>query len=400
MSKTFEDISDDSFEHISDCIMVDTLQWRVQDIDLSQLPRKFSEVGGNDSQKWAIGQLKGTTGRNSLRARGVKSKGELVMEGSPASHFQGHNIVSSGDATMLVFAGLRAAKEKFDLKIPAKRALAFAKGDEIGVARIDTPLMMAVPDDLDRAAVINALGMAGVIAGLNISIYSNQSVYFDQSSQSSSLKAYDKYAEYQSRRHGKPEVTETIHDCLELASKTIRWEPVYRQKFLMAQFDGRLPSPSELLSARLATWFTQMLGKYDLRRDLRRYSNEEDLLSIPMKFRLPAFLWLTGRNVRLHFDGNERSYKAAVRYLKAKHSINIEAASPQESFPYRIEVGELLRPENFLPVPQEVKNDKDAYLNLDMAYERRSVSKQAWGHLHQPSMRRSSGAQSLGVSPA
>jgi hypothetical protein len=367
-------------DHIAECIMVDTLGLVVPDVDVSKLPRKFLEIGGSDSSKWATGQLQSKHGRNSLKAKGVKSRKELRIEGSPAGHYQGHNIVSSGDARMLAFAQLRAVKEKFGLAFPLARACEFAAGKGMRVSRIDTPVLLAVPEGLQKSAFINGLALAGIQAGMSIALYSGETVYFDPSSQLAAAKGYDKAAETKKQRRGKLPDSDEVKPLLALADGTIRFEAVYRQKYLDYRF-SRLPTPAELHPEELATMLAALLEGYDLRRDIRRALKEDELLGIPRQYRHIVFYWQHGRDVLKLLDGDETAYARARAYLRLHHSINIEGPPPGMVFEERINVGDLLRPENFIPVPPAIRSNSEFFFELPMAREQGDLNWRYWGLL-------------------
>jgi hypothetical protein len=362
-------------DHLTNCLMIDNLDIAVPNVDVSRLPRKYVQLDGTENQKWAKGRLKNLYGASSLRVRGIKGRRELIVEGSPAGHFQGHNIVSSGDAVMLAYSGLKAVKDEFNLAFDIERAPGFASGDGMRVSRIDTPVLLAVPEGLKKSAIVNGLALAGVYAGIHVSVYSGESVYFAPESQSASLKAYDKEVQQKKKRRGKLPDSEGHAELMELASRTLRLEPVFRRKYLERRFNGVLPSPRQLSPEELASAFEDLLSKFDLRRDIRAPLNDEQLIEIPSQFRHIVFYWQRGRDVLKMLDGNENAYKKARAYLRKNHSIDIEAPPPREEIEQRIEVGELLRPQNFLPVPERIRKNPSIFYEIDMEREHTAQNK-------------------------
>lgn len=359
-------------EHLAECVMVDTIDFSVENVDIGKLPLKFMQVGGPDHRRWAKGRLQTAYGKNSLEARGVKSRQRLMVSGSPAMHFQGHNIVSSGDVRMLVYSALRAVKDmEWGLTFPLKRALEFVEGKGIEVTRVDTPYLLQLPAGLTHRAAIHGIALAAIQAGFDTSLYVGESVYIDPKSQLEALKAYDKQRHYVTRRGGKlPE--EVAAPLFELMPRTLRLEAVHRQKALLHRFEGRLPAPADLNQDRLACMLLNLLDKFDFRRDIRRPLNDEELMGIPRQFRPFVFYWQHGRNVKKLAE-NDNGYVKARAYLRRNHSIDIEAPPPREEIEDRIELGELLRPENFIAVPADIRSDPRLLFSVDLLSERRRL---------------------------
>ena len=237
---------------VSERIMIDTIGMRIGGIDPSRLPNKYKQVGGDDNSKWAKGSLDTEASKQSLEIRSIKSKREFNITGSPAFHRQGHNIVSSNNLPMLAFAAVQDLNRELDLGIKYWRGSEFAKGRDIQITRVDTPVLLAVPTGIATADAINGMGLAGILAGNNTSIYIGKSVYFDQHSQLASLKAYDKDAEIKRRRRWKiPEGGNALSLC-KLAAKTIRLEGVFRQKYLQRRFsDCSRLEPTKIFCSHL-----------------------------------------------------------------------------------------------------------------------------------------------------
>jgi hypothetical protein len=369
----------DQIDLIAACIMVDTIGLRIGDVDPSRLPKKFLQVDGDDSQKWAKGSLATELGKATYQVRGIKSRCEMNITGSPAFHRQGHNIVSSGDVAMLTFAMLQDVNRDLGLGISRERALNFAEGQGAEVTRIDTPVMVKVPDGLPIRAAINGLALAGVLAGNNTGLYVNESVYFDQHSQLASLKAYDKETEFRGKRKVQLPDTSNARQLLALAAHTIRLEPVYRRKYLQREFGGDKPLlPSMLTAETLAGMLIELLQTYDLRRDIRRPLNEEQLVSIPRQFRSTVLFWQHGHDLLRMLDGDKNQLSRHRSYLRNNHSIDIYGPPPVE-IEGRVELGEILSPENFVPVPREIRADPALFFEYDMEAERARIRRRLAG---------------------
>ncbi|SDZ72084.1 phage/plasmid replication protein, gene II/X family [Variovorax sp. YR266] len=369
LENTGIDMNFDAFD-FSHCMMVDTLGLRVHNVDPSKLPNKYALVGGGDEKKWAKGSLQTAAGKKSLKVKANKARKAFDMEGSPAFLRQGHNIVSSGDVTMLAYAMAKDCNFGLQLGLKTDRAKDFLQGAGMEVTRIDTPVLLRKPAGLSSAAVINGIALSSVLAGLNTSLYVNETVYFDQQAQLAALKAYDKDAELKKKR--KLEVPETPQTAalLDLAAATIRLEPVYRLKWLERRFKGRPPTPAELSPGVLAHMLAGLLDKYDLRRDIRRPLNHDALMAIPARFQRFALLWQHGHDMKLFQAKDPTEYSRAKSYLAREHSLNIDGPPPRE-IEDRVELGDILSPKNFMPVPAEIVADRELFFHCDMELERK-----------------------------
>lgn len=358
---------------IEESVMVDTIGLRISDVDPSRLPKKFTQVGGDDSNKWAKGNLETDAGKVSLQVRGIKSKRECHICGSPAFHRQQHNIVSSNDVPMLSFAAVQDANKGLNLGIKYWRAAEFAQGRGLGVTRVDTPVLVRVPAGLPIGAVINGMALAGLLAGIDTSVYVGKSVYFDQHSQLFSLKGYDKMAEMRSRKRLQISETTNTNPLLALAATTIRLEAVYRQKYLKRRFaDQDILLPADLTPDVLAKMFLELLARYDLKRELRSCLNQDELLVIPARYRRVVMSWQHGYDALKMLDNNKVEYSRAHGYLLKVHSIDIYGPPPVQ-IEERIELGDILSPANFLPIPAELRADPELFFSLDMEEERRKL---------------------------
>jgi len=363
------DMNFDGFD-FSHCMMVDTLGLRVHNVDPSRLPKKFIQMGSGDEHRWAKGNLQTAAGKNSLKVTAVKSRKAFCIEGSPAFHRQGHNIVSSGDVTMLAYAAVKDCNRELQLGLSGSRGKSFANGIDLEVTRVDTPVLLRKPAGLSSAAVINGLALAGILAGHNISLYANETVYFDQHSQLDSLKAYDKLVEVEGKRRlAIPETPQTAA-LMNLAASSIRMEAVFRQKWLQRKFDSELLTPSRLTPDVLASFFGGLLGDYDLRRRIRRPLSQDALMVIKRQYRQYVLLWEHDYDMTRVKAENPTEFSRACSYLKANHSINIDGPSPQV-IDDQVELGDILSPKNFVPVPAEIAADRELFFQCDMALERK-----------------------------
>ena len=359
---------------LAEKMMVDTIGLRILDIQPTGLKRKSKlEVEGKETE-WAKGNLVTGAGKKSLQVTAMNGKKELRIEGSVALLKQDHNIVSSGDVTMLAYTAVQECNRGLALSVLVDRAAQFVRGQGMGVTRIDSPVLMKKPAGLMSSTVINAMALAGMQAGLNVSVYVNETVYFDQFSQSAALKGYDKLAEVKSKTKLAIPQTANTEMLMALARDTIRLEPVYRQKALYWYFDkeGLLP-PCDFTPDVLANLLMRLLDRYDLRRDIRKPLNEEQLWEIPRKYRLAVMAWQSGYNVLKAMGGSETEYSRMASYLKNHHSLNIKGPPPMEDITERIELGDLLSPENFIAVPAQIMADPALFFTRDMDAERQRI---------------------------
>ncbi len=360
------------FDVPEDCVMVDTIGLSVVGVDPARLPKKYKLVDGDDTKKWAKGTLTGRSGAKSLVVTGVKSRREFRLEGSVAMHAQGHNIVSPGDMTMLSWVAMRDAQQQLNLGISAGRAKAFVRGQGLRVTRVDTPVLLNKPRGITTAAAINGLALAGLLSGINTSVYVGESVYFDQQSQLQSLKLYDKLAEVGATRGFAQLDSANPLWLLDVAATTLRLEAVFRQKYLIRRFGGRLPQPWELSPDVLAGMLSALLSDYDLRREIRKPLREEELMAIIPRYRTVVLYWMHGYDIKKALDFADSTFGRARAYIRHYHSIDIDTPPPGE-VPDRIELGDILSPANMLPVPAHIRADRDLFMHCDMAAERQRI---------------------------
>ncbi|WP_322405518.1 phage/plasmid replication domain-containing protein [Massilia luteola] len=363
-------------DHLAECLMIDTMGLRVENVPHVALPKAFGQISDDPEvtykSGWAKGNLRSESGKHlSLRVRTVRKSNELLIEGSNSMQYLDHNIVSSGDAVMTAFSMIDAVRRQYPLKLgSAFRPREFMQGRDIEVTRLDLPAMLRVDPGLRNGAVLNALAFAGLRAGVVTTVFPNESLYLDQHSQLESLKAYDKAIEMQqSRRDLRLPKTENADALMELAQSTLRFEGVYRLKRLRRLFGDVPVTPSMLAPETLAKIFLRLLNKYNLHGSLRRLLSAEELLKIRMPYRLTVALWQMDADLTSIFGGDERLLRSHHRVIKKDYNgINILAPSPA-TIDQHIELGEMLRVENFVPVPAAIRRDPTLFYHRDMQKE-------------------------------
>ncbi len=357
--------------HLEECIMLDTVGFAIAGID-ARLPRNIA-VNGDPS--WSTGHMSSPFGKRSFKVKHVKKYNRLCVEGSAAKYFQGHNIVASNDLVMTVVSMLKAVKDTHKIDIPLWDAYQLARGRNIAITRVDTPAMLRVPAGLSRPALVNGLALAGLRCGLNVTLFQNETFYYDQHSQVAAMKGYLKDVEM---RHGRkpavPAETANTPALLELASSTVRIEPVYHKKYFEAQeqFADRPPTPGDLSPTVLATMFASMLEKYNLRGSLRKFLSGDELWVIPRHIRNTVIAWQHGHDMLRHFDNDPRALGYHRNLLKKNYSIDINEMPPGE-IEVPVQVGDILRPENFIPVPDSIRRDPALFHVFDVQKEWRSI---------------------------
>jgi len=362
-------------QHMTDCIMIDTMGLRVDNVSGVKLPRKFAQVSDDpevvDNSSWAKGNLKSESGKcMPLRVRSQKSGTKLLVEGSNSMQYLDHNIVSSNNAVMTAFSMLDAVQRQYPLEFEyLRRPMDFRRGEGIDVTRIDTPAMLQVPSGLSAGAIVNAFAYAGIRAGRITTIYPNESAYLDQHSQLASIKAYVKALQLKQklREEWLPK-TENAASLLNLASDTVRFEAVFRLKQLSRLFDGQAVTPAMLSPKTLAALFLDLLDGYNLKGSLRGFLRDEELQHIRSPYRSTVALWQRGTDLRKLFGSDEKLLTSHRRVLKREFSIDI-FLPPPGAIDVPIELGEILRVENFVPVPAAIKSDPALVYNRDMQAE-------------------------------
>lgn len=361
--------------HLAECLMIDTMGLRVENVPNLKLPKTFARVSDGpdvaDNYGWAKGNLISESGKHmSMRVRTITASSQLLVEGSNSMQYLDHNIVSSGDAVMTAFSMLDAVRRQHHMHLDSVfRPREFMQGRDIEVTRLDPVAMLGIPEGLRLGAAINALAFAGLRAGHVTTAFTNESVYLDQHSQLETLKAYDKAVEMQQRRRAPNlPVTPNAADLMSLASNTLRFEGVFRLKQLKRLFGNKPVTPSMLSPQVIADMFIQLLNKYDLHGSLRRLLSLDELLLIRPPYRLTVALWQMGADVRSIFGENEGLLRSHQRVIKNDYKINILDDSPQ-TLDQHIELGDILRIENFQPVPVAIRADPALFYQRNMAAE-------------------------------
>lgn len=355
--------------------MIDTMGLRVENVPHLTLPKAFGQISDDpettQNSGWAKGNLRSESGKHlSMRVRTIKKSRQLLVEGSNSMQYLDQNIVSSGDAVMTAFSMLDAVRRQHAMKLNCTfRPRDFMRGRDIEVTRLDMPAMLKIDAGLRTGAVLNAMAFASLRAGVVTTIFPDESLYFDQHSQLESLKAYDKAVEMQqSRRDFALPETDNAAELWELTETTLRFEGVYRLKQLKRLFRDVPVMPSMLSPHVMAQMFLGLLNKYSLHGSLRRLLSPEDLWKIRPPYRITVALWQSGSDVRSIFNGIEGLLRSHHRVIKRDYGINILAPSPATIGQY-VELGEILRVENFVPVPAAIRADPALFYNRDMRAE-------------------------------
>jgi Phage replication protein CRI len=369
-------------EYIAECLMIDTMGLRVENVPHLLLPKPFGPLSDDPTATtnsgWAKGNLKSESGKHrSLRVQTLKATGQLIVEGSNSTQYVDHNIVSSGDAVMTAFSMLDAVRRQYPMNLDnAFRPREFMRGRDIEVTRIDTPVMLAIPPELRLGAVINALGFAGLRAGVGTSVYPDETVYFDQHAQLESLKCYDKGVEIRKRRRNcsLPD-NENSATLKKLTDSTLRLEGVFRLKRLSNLFGRNVVTPAMLSPKVLADMFLHLLNKYQLKDSLRCLLSNDELLNIDLPYRMTVALWQSGVDLRTIFGSDEKRLKSHQRMIRKRYDINILNPSPAE-LGASVELGEILCVENFVPIPASIRADRTIFYERNMHQEFQRNNKQ------------------------
>lgn len=358
---------------LMESINIDTVGVELPHADAS-LPRAFTVVGPHGEpipdSHWGRGRAKSDFGAKTIRvwARGRKTKQSegvkqrmLYIEGSPAYHYQGHNVVSSNDLTMLAHEMVKAVYETHPLNLHRGLRLLLARGRYAEVTRLDVAVLVRVPDGMSKAALVNAVALANVMAGGNMSLYANEATYGDPSSQVQAWKLYDKFLEL--LRKGKFELPESdAKDALiDLCGRTLRLEFVYRKKFFQnhAFFKGRPVYPAHLTPDVIAWMVMESLNRLHLKGRVHRRYGMDELLSIPLPYRSTFAHWQNGLKVR-QFLEDDTEFRKHQRFLRARLGINIED-EPPSVIGDPVELFDILHPKNFVPAPDVVKADSAVF---------------------------------------
>ena len=371
-------------QHIADCLMVDTLDLElpgIASVDDTELKRAFGQVDENGVLKedtdWRKSSLKSPTGKQSLRVRYVKKTKRLHLEGSNAINAQAHNVVSSGDVTEQAYWMCRDVHKKLNLKLPIRMGHELVHGRLVKVTRIDVVLLLKVPDGMKKATFINALAIAGIRAGINSSLYVNESVYFDKNSQGEASKIYDKAAELKrARKGGLPDV-EGVELLDELNEKTVRVEAVFRVKKLsqVAKKLGKPLEPATFTKEVLAQMVLDILRKHVCHGQIFRRLEYKELLAIPLPYRSTVAHWQNGMEL-LDMVASERVLKEQARYIWHNHKIDIIKGERPDSLNESLSLVDVLAPKQFMPVPAVIRDNPNLFHSVDMGKHRKKLAEQ------------------------
>lgn len=293
----------------------------------------------------------------------------MYVEGSPAKHFQGHNIVGSSDVTMLAHDMIKAVFESHKFELPRSRRLVIAQGRDVMVTRLDVAVLVKLPEGIDKAAVINAIALALVLNGSKMMVYAGQSVYCDHKSQLRGWKLYDKAAELEFRKgFGVPD-TEAGRVLVDICESTLRLEFVFRRKYFASHtmFRGDPVYPQRFDPSLLALMVIEELARTRLFDKLIRRYNPDELLSVPMPYRMTLAHWQHGGDVRTLLGAEEAEVHRSVLQKRFKQ-LDIFKAAPL-TLPDTLRFVDLLHPRNFIPVPAVIQADPELFHASDMAAE-------------------------------
>ena len=365
---------------VEKCINIDTVGV-VLDCSDADLPKTFAVVSDNDvvepdsHQGW--GRAESDFGAKTIRVECRKrraKKGEpvtdkkklLYVEGSPAYHYQGHNIVSSDDLVMLTHDLVKAVHQSHPLNIQRPLRALLAQGRYGEVTRLDVAILVRVPDGVTKSALINAVALANVVAGANMSLFVNESTYGDPSSQLRAWKLYDKELEIQRRGKQALPDTEAGKALAHLCKQTVRLEFVFRKKYFAnhAYFKGKPVYPMRLTRETIAWMVIEELHRLQLKGKVHRRYGLNELLMIPMPYRSTLAHWQNRLKVRDFLESQQVADKHR-RYLKNRLGVDVFADPPAE-IELPMSLLEVLHPKNFVPVPAAIKADASVFHQSDM----------------------------------
>jgi hypothetical protein len=86
-----------NLNHIEECVMIDTVGPAVDDISANLPAHSWTEVDGSRERHRDYGDFESDAGQGKLKVKHIKRSRQLLVEGSCARFYQGHNIVGSGD---------------------------------------------------------------------------------------------------------------------------------------------------------------------------------------------------------------------------------------------------------------------------------------------------------------
>ena len=367
----------DRIAHIAHCLMVDTLAFDLPDRpirDLGYSSGRIDEQGqvlANSMLSYAGSYSE--AGKQSFRIEHSEACQCLSVEGSAAMRFQNHNVVAPGDVTMLVYAMVERINQEHGRLLPASVLYQLALGYLAEMTRIDAALLLKVPAGVKKDAFINAMAIAAIKSGTNTSLYVGETVYFDQHSQSDAQKIYDKAAELnRARKGGLPDI-DGVEDLEELNQETVRVEPVFRKKRLtrIAAKHGGPPHPCLFTNEMLAEMILEQLDKFACRGHVMCNLDPHELLTIALPYRSTVAHWQNHMHL-LDMVKSERVLKEHARYIRQNHQINI-FAPPPDDIHVPMMLGDILSPENFIPVPAKIRSNPRLFFELDMRAERQRL---------------------------
>ena len=106
-----------------------------------------------------------------------------------------------------------------------------------------------------------------------------------------------------------------------------------------------------------------------------RRLERQELLAIPLPFRSTVAHWQNCENL-LDMVKSDRVLKLQMAYLKLHHNINVDAPAPGE-FHEAMSLVDILSPENFIPVPEVIRNNPELFYQLNMGNVRRKFRSRA-----------------------
>lgn len=112
----------------------------------------------------------------------------------------------------------------------------------------------------------------------------------------------------------------------------------------------------------------ELLDEYDLLGNLRSRLRQEELWQMPQPYRGTVAFWQSGGDMLPYFDYKERTYGRHRKFLWEDYSIAIAGPPPGE-IEVPVQIGDILAPENFAPVPEAIRRDPQLFHSLNMRDE-------------------------------
>lgn len=409
----------DQLDHVAECVMLDTIGLEIHNAWV-KLPKTVAavddEMAADEDSARGYGRTQRDSGKKSFHVtcRKLSKKQRIVeaavltkggshlpkagtaearalesmiyIEGSPAMHYQEHNIVASNDVTMLAHDMVKAVYGEHRFDLSKKRRLAIARGRDVLVTRLDVVVLVNLPEGADKEAVINAVALALAMNGCNMQVFAGQSVYCDPSNQMRAWKLYDKDAEMAFRKGFQAPDTEAGRVLVDLYKNKLRLEFVFRRKYFASHtmFRGHPVYPQRFDPELLALMVVEELARTRMFGKLARRYSQDELLSVPMPYRTTLALWQNGGDVRAVLGDEANMHRSYLR--KRFKGLDIFKASPAV-LPAALTFAEVLHPRNFVVVPQVVKEDGKLFHTTDMEAEiaRHSSRVVGWKNVPIPS---------------